>query len=95
MTLNLKLPPDTEKRLHERASQAGESVEGTAVKLIEEALKENGVRTTDHASKTFDEILAPIRAEWQRSGLSDEEVDRLYDDTLQKVRGAKRKDLTQ
>ncbi len=95
MTLNLKLPPDTEKKLHERASQAGESAEGIALRFIEEALRTNGSRATDQTSKTFDEVLAPVRAGWQRSGLSDEAVDQLYNDTLQKVRGAKRKDLTQ
>jgi hypothetical protein len=95
MTLNLKLPPDTEKKLYERASQAGESVEGIALRFIEDALRGNGSRTTDRTSKTFDEILAPVRAGWQQSELSDEQVDELFDDTLRKIRSAKRKDHAQ
>jgi len=91
MTLTLKLPPETEKKLHERAAEAGQSVEGLAMQLIEEALGLNGGQATSRASETFDQILAPVRKGWEESGLSADQVDQLFDDTLAKVRTEKRK----
>ena len=61
-------------------------MEGLALKLIEEALRFHGGPATRHPGKTFDEILAPVRKGWQESGLSDDQVDQLFDDTLKKVR---------
>jgi len=91
MTLTLKLPPETEKKLHERAAEAGQSVEGLALRLIEEALGVNGGQASKEAAKTFDQILAPVRQGWKESGLSDDQVDQLFDDTLTKIRAEKRK----
>jgi hypothetical protein len=90
MSLTLKLPPETEKRLHERAAQAGQSVEGVVLQLIEEALGINGGQVPIPTGQILDEILAPVRKGWEESGLSDDQVDRLFDDTLKKVRTEKR-----
>ena len=38
MTLTLELPPETEQKLHEQAAKNGQSVEGLALKLLEDAL---------------------------------------------------------
>jgi hypothetical protein len=35
MSLTLNLPPDTERKLYQRASQAGETIERLALKFIE------------------------------------------------------------
>ena len=91
MTVTVTLPPETEKQLRERAAQSGQSVEGFALKLIEQALEVNGGVPTVGAATTFDEILAPVRKGWEESGLADEQVDQLFDDALQKVRAEKRK----
>ena len=91
MTLTLKLPPETEKKLHARAAEAGQSVERVALQLLEEALEVNGGKVPGHAGKTFDEILAPVRKGWEESGLSDDQVDQLFEDTVKKVRAEKRK----
>jgi hypothetical protein len=90
MTLILKLLPETEKRLHERAAEVGQSAEGLAMQLIEEALGVNGGPATNRGGKTFDQILDPVRKGWKESGLSDDQVDQLFDDTLAKVRAEKR-----
>jgi hypothetical protein len=91
MTLTLELPPETEKKLQARAAEAGRSVEGVALQLLEEALGVNGGKIPSHAGKTFDQILAPVRVGWQESGLSEDQVDQLFDETLKKVRAEKRK----
>ena len=91
MTLTLKLPPETEKKLHELAAEVGQSVEGLAMQLIEEALGVNGGQAASRAGKTFDQILAPVRKAWEESGLSDDQTDQLFDDTLTKVRAEKQK----
>jgi hypothetical protein len=91
MTLTLQLPPEIEKKLLERAVQVGQSMEGLALKFIEEALGINGGSDTSHVGKRFDDLLAPVRQGWEESGLSDDQVDQLFEDTLQKVRTEKRK----
>jgi hypothetical protein len=86
MSLTLKLPPETEEKLHERAAEAGPSVEGVALQRIEQALGVNGSPPC-HAAKTFDQILDPVRKGWEESGLSNDQVDQILDETLKKVRG--------
>jgi len=89
--LTLKLPPETEKKLQARAAQAGQSVEGVALQLLEEALGANGGKIPNSGGKTFDQILAPVRAGWEKSGLSDDQVDQLFDGSLNKIRAEKGK----
>ena len=42
------------------------------------------------ASKTFDEILAPIREGWQQSGMNEEEITALFEETRDEVRKERR-----
>jgi hypothetical protein len=93
MTLTLTLPPETEKKLRESAARAGQSAEGLVLNLIEEALRVKGASPSTVPEKSFDEILAPVREGWEDSGLSDEQVDQVFDDALKKVRAEKRKDV--
>jgi len=78
MTLTLQLPSEIEKQLLERAAQAGQSVEGLALNLIAQALRDNGARS--HAGKTFAEIFAPVREEFRQSGMTEEELSRLIEE---------------
>lgn len=91
MTLTIKLTPETEKKLQARAAEAGKSVEGVALQLLEEALGVNRGKIPGPAGKTFDQILAPVRKGWEESGLSDDQVEQLFDETLKKVRAEKPK----
>jgi hypothetical protein len=83
MTLTLHLPPEIEKQLQERATQAGQSVEGLALDLIEQALRPNGA--TGHAGKTVAEIFAPVRDEFRRSGMTEEELSSLIEEARNEV----------
>jgi hypothetical protein len=64
MTLSLSVPPEVEARLRERADAVGEAVEVYASKVLTEAV----------AVPTIDEILAPVRAEFAKTGMSEQEI---------------------
>jgi hypothetical protein len=68
MPLTLNLPPDTVRRLHERATQAGERVEDLALRLLEQALGTN-VSASELAA-----VLSPVHEEFERSGMSEDEL---------------------
>ena len=76
MTITLALEPETERLLRERAAQSGRDVAAVARELIE-----RGVR----ARPSLAEILAPFRAEVAASGLTDAELDALFDEARDEV----------
>ena len=67
--LTITLPPETERKLVERAALVGVDVYALARELIERGLA---------TAPTLEEILAPFRREVAQSGLSDEELDALF-----------------
>ena len=68
-TVTLSLPPDTERKLREKAGSAGLTLEGLLSQLAEEAA--NGPVGT---KGRFDEILAPVREGFAKSELSEAEL---------------------
>jgi hypothetical protein len=68
-TVTLSLPPETERKLREKAGSAGLTLEGLLSQLAEEAA--NG---PVGPKGTFDRILAPVREGFTESGLSDAEL---------------------
>ena len=90
MTFSITLPPETERRLRECAAQAGQTVEGFILRLVErEVLGPNGSQAPEAgappAAKTFDEIFAPLRKEVEESGIPDEELDHLLEQARAEV----------
>ncbi|MCY2993820.1 MAG: hypothetical protein NTY19_38985 [Planctomycetota bacterium] len=71
MTITIMLPPDTERKLVERAKRSGQDVETVARQLIERGVT---------AEATLDEILAPFRCQVAESDISDEELTVLFED---------------
>jgi hypothetical protein len=62
-------------KLRTEAKARGVSAEQYARQLIEEGLSlEHQARTT-----SFDELLAPVREDFRKSGMSEEELDELVD----------------
>jgi len=41
-------------------------------------------------SNTFDQILAPVREGWQQSGMNEEEITALFEETRDEVRKERR-----
>jgi len=64
MTLSLSVGPEVEARLRERANAVGEPVDVYASKVFAEAISD----------PTIDEILAPVRAEFAKTGMSEQEI---------------------
>ncbi len=80
MTIRVEVAPVLEKRLADRAHQNGTDVPGYVGGLIE--------RDLDIKAK-LDEILGPFRKQVAESGVTDEELDQLFDGARLKVNGAR------
>jgi hypothetical protein len=80
MVISLNIPEVEEKLLVEQAAKLGQSVESYAVSLIKK-----GITNTN----TFSEILAPFRAQVNSSGISDSELDSLFETARNEVYQAK------
>lgn len=76
MTITLTLPPDLERRLRARAARTGQDAASLAGELLERALA-NG--------PTFDDILAPLRAQVAAAGSTDAELDALFEQARDEV----------
>lgn len=76
MTITIRLSSDEECRLSERASQNGQDVVEYIRRLIEK-----DIQTT----ATLDEILAPVRKQFEESGMSDDDLDALVDEVREEI----------
>ena len=75
------LPPDTERKLREKAVSAGLTLE-TYLSRLAETDATNG---TPQRKATFDEILAPIRKGFAESGMTEDELTELFQEARQEV----------
>jgi hypothetical protein len=83
------LPPETERRLRDKAAQSGQSWKAFLLALIErEAGTANG--TTPAASPTFEEMTAPLAQAVEAEGVSEEELGDFFKGVLKKVRAERR-----
>lgn len=80
MTINLKLSHEEEIALRRKARAAGIDVAAYALRV----LRSNAKRPT------LDEVLAPVRANFKASGLTDEQVAERYEAEKHAERAARR-----
>jgi len=80
MELALNLDPELEAKLRERAAKAGQAPEAYALAAVTEKLSRPA---------SFDEILAPVRAASEASGIRAEEIDRALEDALAESRAGR------
>ena len=73
--LQVPLSPDTEALLRQRAAARGEDVSTYAAQLLQNALNE----------RSADELLAPFRKQIEESGVSDEELDAMFESLREEV----------
>jgi hypothetical protein len=64
MVLNVDIAPQTEERLRQQAQAAGKDVRTFVSQLVEQAA----------AKPSLDELLAPLRKEFEATGISDAEL---------------------
>lgn len=80
--ITLNLPPEIERHLMARAEKKGSDVSTEACDLIQRGLK---------AEPTLDEILEPFRLQVSQSGMTEEELDGLFEEVRNEVHQAKQK----
>jgi hypothetical protein len=78
MTLTIEFPPAILERLHQQARLSGTNVNELVVEAVTAKLQ--------RSSRTLREILEPIHAEVEASGVSDEELDAMFERELAAVR---------
>ncbi len=75
MTITIDLSSEVETVLQEKASADGKNIQN----YIEELLKKQLLRPS------LDEILAPVRQDFDESGMSEEDLNGFFDDLRDKV----------
>jgi hypothetical protein len=64
MSLTISLPRDLEVKVQEAAAQQGQDLEAYVIDAVERAL----------GKRSLDEMLAPLRAQFAASGMTEEEL---------------------
>jgi predicted transcriptional regulator len=86
MTIQITLTPEEERKLNELARACGRDAATHAHDVV--AAYVNGASQGD--TKSFAEILAPIWEGWRQSGMTDAEVDDLFEHELEDARRERR-----
>jgi hypothetical protein len=76
MAIMIRLSPDKERRLAERAAQTGQDVEGFIHRLIDREIQD---------PTSLDEVLAPVRRQFEQSGMTDAELAALVEEVREEV----------
>lgn len=86
MTIRIDLTPNQERTLAELAQRSGKDPAAYVQGVVAAYL--SGVRKT--GERTFEEVLAPIWAGWQASGMGEEEIEGLFERELREARQERR-----
>lgn len=76
MTYTIQLSPASEELLRKRAAACGQEPAAFLNRLAEEILL---------AKPTVDEVLAPIRKQFEESGMTEEELDALVEEVREEI----------
>lgn len=76
MTVQISLTGDAESRLRERAAANGKGVAEYATQLVEQAV----------SKPTLEELLAPVRDDFEKTGMSPDEIEEFGHDLIDAVR---------
>jgi len=94
MTITLSFPPETERGLRELAAANGQTVEGFVRDLVERevgaAAAGDRAAPVQSSSRPMEEALAPLRREFEESGMSEEELAGFLTEVRDEVRREKR-----
>ena len=69
MTLRIDISPEAEAKLRERAASIAQPIEQMAARLLEDAVRR----------PSLDELLAPVRAEFEATGMTDDQLAELLE----------------
>jgi len=90
MTVTLELEPEVEQTAAEQAKAEGLPLTKYMESVIREAIFKRQ-RVQQLAEKSFDEILKPFRDEVEASGISDNDLDNLFQQARREASQARRK----
>jgi hypothetical protein len=82
MTISITLTPEQERKLEELARERGTDPSAYVHEVVAAYLNVAAPK----GDRTFEEILAPIWEGWRRSGMTEDEVEELFERELQEVR---------
>lgn len=89
MTVTLELEPEVEMTASEQAKERGLPLEEYVESVVKETVLKRR-RVQKLSEKSFDEILKPFRDEVEASGISDDELDNLFNQARREVSKARR-----
>lgn len=75
MTITIDLRPDQERRLAERAARAGQDIADYVHRLIDRDIDAEGL----------DAILAPVRRNFEESGMTDDDLAALVEEVREDI----------
>jgi hypothetical protein len=76
MTMLIDLPPELEKKLREHAAQRGQDVNSFVLQAVEEKIAKPA---------TFEEICVPFVQAVEASGMTDEELEKFFEEARDEV----------
>lgn len=82
MTLTIDFPPAILEKLRQQAKLSGKDVNAFVVDAVADKV--------DRSARTLREILTPVHQEVEASGVSDDELDALFDRELAAVRAERK-----
>jgi hypothetical protein len=90
MSITIRLPPETEEKLRQRAAEVGQTVDGYVRQIVErDVLGGNGGHSGGFhslpAPLPSDEALAPFRKEFAESGMTDDELLKFFEEVREEV----------
>jgi hypothetical protein len=87
MSITIQLPPEIEEKLRRRAAESGQTVDGYVRQIVErEVLGTNGDRPAAAPPRLpSDDALAPFRKEVADSGMTDDELLKLFEEAREEV----------
>lgn len=87
MAVTITLAPETEATLRRRAAESGQTLEAFLQQLVEREARGNGTAApaAPPAGPTFDDILAPVRKGFEESGLTEDELTKLFEEAREEA----------
>jgi hypothetical protein len=81
MTITIDVPPDTEEQLRAQSEATGKTIDVLVLEAVQARLA--------LAQIQFGVILDPVHADFRRSGMTEDELDTLLEDSLKASRQAR------
>jgi hypothetical protein len=75
MTITISLSPEQEKRLAERAARAGQEISAYVHQLIDRDIR----------AESLDALLAPVRRDFEQSGMTDDDLAALVEEVREDI----------